>query len=371
VQILKQFVEELKGNTGPKLGPRVSSVSPRDRERLFFLMSMMFKSGHTTVDGLRAVAKAFIAEKQGDIAAALHTIAQRVAQGKPMSKAMEAEHVLFTDVHRAAVLAGEASDNMEQSFEILKVLEAKKIASSRAGLAELLTPMVMLVLSLISVFNTGVNTLPVMAKLREAQGKPLGSIPKGIMETTGFFAEHWYIVVALFLVLGVTMYSMYVSPGGRVMMHAWVLKVPIYGRFLAYKTYTNMLLYFPYMLSSGVKPKQMIPIMEALATNAILKRRVESFNHIITTGGSMSEAMHKAGFPEIAVTPVQVSENYAGDQSGVNNVMIEGMQHSHGILDEMLGDTHRRFVAVFSALLWSMGGTIMLMDMVSIVLSQA
>ncbi len=367
---LKQFVDELTGQ-GNRLGPRVTNVAPRDRERLFFLMSMMFKCGHTTAEGLRSVAKAFRAENKDEMSAALHAIAQRVSQGKSLSKSMESEPVLFTDIHRAAILAGEASDNMEQSFDILRTLEAKKIASSRAGLMELLTPFLMMILSTISIFNTGLNTLPVMAKLRESQGKPLGSIPKGIMETTGILADHWYFIAAFFAVIAVMLYSMYTSPGGRVTLHGWILKFPIYGKFLKYKTYTSMLLYFPYMLASGVKPKQMIPIMEALATNAVLKQRIERFNQVITTGGSMSEAMHKAGFPEIVVTPVHVSENFAGSGSGVNNVMIEGMQHAHGILEEMLNDTHRRFVAIFSALLWSIGGCLMLLDMVSIVLSQA
>ncbi|MDD9911611.1 MAG: type II secretion system F family protein [Alphaproteobacteria bacterium] len=368
--IWKQFVEELTGRKNP-LGPRVTDVNPRERERLFFLLAMMFKCGHTTSEGLRAVAKAFRSEGKEDVSAALQAIAHRVSQGKSMSKAMESEHILFTDLHRAAVMAGEVSDNMEQSFDTLRTLEGKKIASSRAGIAELLTPLLMMVLSLVSIFNTGLNTLPVMAKVREAQGKPLGAIPSGIMDTTGFIADSWYFLAAFFSVIGVTLYSMHNSANGRITLHRWVLNIPVYGKFITYGTYTDMLLYFPYMLASGVKPKQMIPIMEALATNTILKRRIESFNQVITAGGSMSEAMTKAGFPEIAVTPVQVSENYSGNSdSGVNSVMIEGMQHAHGILEEMLADTHRKFVATFSSLLWCIGGAFMLLDMVSIVLSQ-
>jgi general secretion pathway protein F len=333
-------------------------------------MGMMMKSGQTTSEALRAVAKAFRAEKKEDISAAMHAIAQKVSQGKSLSKAMETETVMFNDLHRAAILAGEAANNMQKSFEVLKVLEEKKIASSRSGLAELLTPALMLILSCISIFNTGLNTLPVMARLREAQGKPLGTIPEGIMLTTGFFADYWYVFATLFVMLVITLYSSYSTANGRAMLHRYELEIPIYGKFIAYKTYTNMLLYFPYMLASGVKPKQMIPIMEAISTNTILRRRIDKFNKVITTGGSMSEAMAQSGFPEIVVTPVSVSENYAGSETGVNDVMIEGMIHAHGILERMLDDTYGRFVAVTSAILWAMGGCVMLLDMMSIVLSQ-
>ncbi|MFZ2619343.1 MAG: type II secretion system F family protein [Alphaproteobacteria bacterium] len=373
MQTLKPFTDALSGNAANKaqLGPRVHSLSARDRERLFFLMAMMFKCGHTTVEGLRAVARAFRNEKKEDVSAALHAIAQRVAQGKPLSKAMETEHIMFSDLHRAAILAGEAANNMEQSFDVLRTLETKRIANAKAGFSELLTPFIMMLLSLASVFNTGLNTLPVMAKLREAQGKPLGSIPAGIMDVTTAIAGQWYILLAVVIVTFVVLYSIYTSKGGKYLMHAWLLRIPVYGRFLSYRTYTNMLLYFPYMLKAGVRPKQMIPIMEALSTNLAIKRRIESFNHVITTGGTMSEAMGKAGFPEIAVTPVEVSENYAGNQTdGVNNVMIEGMQHAYHILEQLLDDTHRTFVSTFSAALWLVGGTLMLLDMVSIVLSQ-
>lgn len=369
--ILKSFIDELMGRDANPLGPRAKEMSGNDRERFFFLMAMMLKTGQTTSDSVRAVAKAFHSERKNDISAALHGIAHKVSQGKPLSKAMESEYIMFTDIHRAAILAGEASNNMQKSFEVLRVLEAKRIASSRSGIAELLTPFVMMFLSIVSIFNTGLNTLPVMAKLREAQGKPLGTIPAGIMETTQFFAGYWFIFVAILIIGLVVAFSMHSSVQGKMIMHTYILKMPIYGTYVSFKTYASMLLYFPYMLASGVKPKQMIPIMEALSSNTALKRRIEQFNYVITTGGAMSEAMKRAGFPEIVVTPVSVSENYAGSDSGVNDVMIEGMNHAHGILERMLDDTHKRFVTVFSGLLWAVGGTVMLLDMMSIVLSQA
>ena len=114
----------------------------------------------------------------------------------------------------------------------------------------------------------------------------------------------------------------------------------------------------------------MLPIMEALAGNTILRRRVDMFNQVITTGGQMSDAMHKAGFPSIAVTPVQVSEHYSGNSSGVNDVMIEGMNHAYSIIERELDDAHTRFIAIFSTIMWLLGGGVMLLEMMSIVLSQ-
>lgn len=353
------------------LGPKVKEISGRDRERIFFLMAMMLKTGQTTSDSLRAVAKAFKSEGEENISNALNSLAGRVAQGKMLSKAMEAEYVMFTDIHRAAIMAGEASNNMQKSFDVLRVLEDKKIQSSRSGFAEIITPLIMMVLSMISIFNTGLNTLPIMAKLREAQGKPLGAIPQGIMSTTEVLADLWFFFAAAIIIILIVFFSMKNTPQGKLTIHKYILSIPIYGRFIAYRTYTNMLLYFPYMIASGVKPKQMIPIMEALATNVILKKRIDSFNHVITTGGQMSDAMRRAGFPEIAVTPVSVSENYVSRDGNVNDVMIEGMEHAYGILERMLDDTHKKFITVFSSLLWALGAMIMLLDMMSIVLSQA
>ncbi len=358
-------------NNENTLGPRVKQVNMRERERLFFLLGMMFRCGHTTAEGLRTVSRAFKSEGNKQLAAALHAMSQRVAQGKSLSKAMENEPVLFHDTHRAAVLAGEAANNMEGTFSVLRELETKKIEKSRHGMVELLTPLLLLILSLVSVFNTGVNTLPQMAKVAEAQGKTLPIIPQIVMDVTGAIGQQWYLLVALILVGLAVLYSVRHSRGGQYIMHSWLLRIPVYGTYLAYQVYTNILLYFPHLLASGVRPKQMIPIMETMVTNLVLKRRIEKFNHVITTGGHLSQAMEKAGFPEIAVTPVRVSENFAGESDGVNNLMIEGMQHAYGILENMLEDTHRRFITGASAILWFAGGMILLVDMVSIVLSQA
>ncbi|PIZ31726.1 MAG: hypothetical protein COY40_01290 [Alphaproteobacteria bacterium CG_4_10_14_0_8_um_filter_53_9] len=283
---------------------------------------------------------------------------------------MMAEKGLFSDIHRAAILAGEASNNMQKSFEVLRVLEEKAISSSRAGMAELLTPFLMLILSVVSIFNTGLRTLPVMANLQVQQGKPVGMIPKGIINTTAFFSDYWMVFVAFVLAGAIIIWSFTSNPQGRTAFHGLQLKIPVYGRYLTYYTYTQMLLYFPYLIASGVKPKQLIPIMEALATNMVIKKRIDIFNHTITTGGSLSEAMTRAGFPDLVVTPVAVAENYAPTEGNTNDVLIEGMQHAHGILERMLNDTHKRFISVASTILWIMGGAVMMMDMLSIVMTQ-
>jgi general secretion pathway protein F len=250
------------------------------------------------------------------------------------------------------------------------VLEDKQINSKRAGMAEMLTPFLMMCLSIASIFNTGLNTLPVMQQVAEAQGKPMGMLPNGIMAFTGFAAQHWYLFAGIFALFVVVMWSLNSNPAGRSTLHALQLRVPIYGRYLLFYTYTQMLLYFPYLIASGVKPKQLIPIMEGLATNSVIKRRIEQFNHTITTGGTLAQAMSKSGFPEIIVTPVSVAENYAPTSGHVNDVLIEGMQHAHTILERMLRDTQTRFVAIFSAILWVLGGAVMMCDMLSIVLAQ-
>lgn len=363
-------VRPVAGRSGsPFLGG--GKIDPRDRERFFFFMAMMMKTGQTTPDALRAVAKAFRAEKNEAVAGSISAMAQKVAQGKPLSQAMATEKSMFNDMHRAAILAGEASNNMQKSFEILRILEDKKINSSRSSWAELLTPLLMLVLSCVSIFNTGLNTLPVMAKVREAQGKPMGMIPAGIMDVTGFCANYWYLFVAVVVCAVVFMWSLNSNPAGRTTLHTLQLKIPIYGKFLIYQTYNQMLLYFPYLIASGVRPKQLIPIMEGLATNLVLKKRIDQFNHVITTGGTLAEAMTRAGFPELIVTPVSVAENYAPTTGSVNDVLIEGMQHAYTILERMLTETNARFVSVFSSILWVAGGVVMMLDMLSIVLSQS
>jgi type IV pilus assembly protein PilC len=352
------------------IGPRTREISARDRERLFFLMAMMLQCGQTTEASLRAVAKAFRSEGKEEVSAGLHAIAQKVAQGRPLNKAMELEYVMFDSIHRAAILAGEAANNMQKAFEILQYLEDRKISAARGGMAELLTPTVLWILSIVSLFNTGINTLPVMAEMKKAQGQPLSAIPAGIMTFTTTCKENWHFILAFFIILAIVIYSTLRTTQGRFWMDFYTLRIPILGKFITYKTYASMLLYFPHLISSGVKPKQMIPIMEALSTNSVLKRKIDVFNQVITTGGQMSEAMEKSGFPSIVVTPVTVSENYAGNEDGINDVMINGMNHAYDIINRELIDTHKRFIAIFSAIIWSFGGLTMLTEMMGIILSQ-
>lgn len=367
---LKEFWETGSWD-GAVTGPQAREVSMRDRERFFFLMGMMFKSGQTSVSALKTVAKAFGAEGNKQISAALAAMAQKVSQGRSLSKAMEAEPVLFLTVHRAAILAGEASNRMQQAFEILRVLEDKKIEASKGGMAELLTPALLAIMSLVSLFNTGLNTLPVMAEVREQQGKALGWLPQFTLDFTSFMAAYWYIFLSIVVVTVIALYSFRQTANGQYQYDNFLLNIPVLGLYISYKTYSQMLLYFPHLIESGVKPKQMTPIMEALATNVALKRKIETFNQTINTGGKMSQAMDKAGFPAIAVTPVAVSENYAGRDDNVNDVMMEGMHHSYTIMERVLDETQKKFIGIASSGIWIFGGGVMMVEMMSIVLTQS
>lgn len=352
------------------LGPKVRDLSLRDRERLFFLMAQMLRAGQTAEASLRAVGKAFKSEKKENISLGLTSIAQKVSQGRPLSKAMEGEPVMFDEVHRAAIMAGEAANSMYESFKVLQELEARKMELRSSGLAEIITPTAMWLLSIASIFNTGLNTLPALSAMKKAQNKPIGTIPETVMNFTNFMADNWYIFVAIIIVSIITTYSAVRTPQGKFWLDYYILRIPGLGRYMSYKVYTNMLLYFPSLIESGVKPKQMIPIMEALATNIILKRRIDFFNQVLTSGGKMSEAMEKAGFPPISVTPIRVSEYYAGANTDVNDVMVEGMRHSYTILDRDLTDAQRTFVTTISTIMWILGGGTMLLEMLSIVFAQ-
>lgn len=352
------------------LGPKVREISMRERERMFFLMEQMLRSGQTVESSLRVVAKAFKQEKKEDISLGLTSIAQKVSQGRPLARALESEYVMFTDIHRAAIMAGEAANNMHKAFEILRDLESKKMMRSRASLAELLTPAALLGLSLVSLINTGLNTLPALAQASKAQGKTMGTMAQTIMDISRFCADNWYLFLAFIVVSIVIFFSFSRTPQGRYWLDYYILKVPIYGQYVTYTVYANMLLYFPHLIASGVKPKQMIPIMEALATNLVVRRKIDLFNQTITTGGQMSDAMERAGFPPIAVTPIRVSEHYAGSRTGTNDAMIDGMNHSRVIMERDLMDTANRFVTVSSTLLWILGGAVMLLDMLSIITTQ-
>lgn len=357
--------------SGSLFGPKVRECSMKDRERVFFLLGMMFKAGAPTQKALRDVGTAFQIENKKDIAQALHGMAMRVSQGVPLSMAMQAEPVLFHSVHRAAVMAGEASNRMYESFRTMQQLEKKRMEQSSQGLTELLTPAGLLGMSFASIMNTGLNTLPVVAESLQAQGKAVPMLTRTVITITGWIGDNWVIIVALLVTLVVMLFSMSRTSDGRYWIDYYLLKIPIYGKFLAFKVYSNMLMYFPPMVESGVKPKQMIPIMEAMATNKVLKARIDIFNRVLTTGGQMSEAMDKAGFPEIVVTPMRISEHYTSADDGVNDVMIEGMHHSYNIIERYMNDIHKRFIGIASVILWIGGGALMLTEMLSIMFGQS
>ena len=77
-----------------------------------------------------------------------------------------------------------------------------------------------------------------------------------------------------------------------------------------------------------------------------------------------------------------ISSNYEGvngsgslarekAKNAVNDVMIDGMNHSYSILERDLSETYKSFIIIASTIIWLLGGVVMLIDMLSIVLSQS
>src|SRR5690606_8629292 len=135
-------------------------------------------------------------------------------------------------------------NNMHQAFAVLQKLEDKKMQSMRAGIAELLTPAAMLLLSCASIMNTGINTLPTLVKMRAAEGKEPSMAAEMIMHVTNTVADNWHILMAIVIIAAISIYSTVKTTQGRFWLDHYTLRIPLLGNYIAYKVYTSMLLYF-------------------------------------------------------------------------------------------------------------------------------
>jgi len=278
-------------------------------ERILFAkhLSMMLKSGMTTVESLKLVRRQIKSRRFGTL---LDSAITDVENGQFLAEAFAPLEHVFGELFINIVKLGETSGTLSENLEYLAG-EMKKSRGLRAKVrSAVIYPIVILVATLgltgILVFFVLPKILPVFASLRI--DLPLST---RILVGTAVFLNNYYLwLIGGFIAAALVLPLLLRLPKIRYAYHRLILLTPLVGRVSTNYNIANLTRTLGLLLKSGVKIVEAVTTAADIMPNLIYRRALREAAEEVKKGGSLYRyfEQHPHVFPTTVSRMIEVGE---------------------------------------------------------------
>lgn len=252
--------------------------------------------------------------------ALLVDVEQKIKTGVPLSEAFEAQGT-FPKIYTASILAGEKSGALDDVLSRYVEYSKRNVAVARKLRGAIAYPLFLLAAASFMVAFLTLYIVPRMSDLFKGlstnQGLPTVTVV--VLAFSNFIAGNIWWLLPLVLVLVFGFYIWLKSPGGKLLFHKFLLKLPIGGNLIKQMTTAQLARSLSTLLAGGITLPDSWDISSESITNLELRRRSLSVLPMIREGRSFTEALQKADWlPELALDMIGI-----GEKSGSLREMLD------------------------------------------------
>lgn len=250
----------------------------------------------------------------------LADVEDKIKSGVPLSEAFEAQGI-FPRIYSASILAGEKSgaldDVLSRYVEYLKrsVAVARKLRGALAYPAFLLAA---------AIFMVGFLTLYIVPRMSDlfkglSTKNGLPTVTVIVLSISSFVTTNVWWLLPLILVSIFSLVVWLRTPGGRLTLDKFLLRVPIIGTLIKQMTMAQLARSLSTLLSGGITLPDSWDIASQAITNFELRRRSQSVLPLIREGRLFTDSLENAKWmPELALDMIGI-----GEKSGSLREMLD------------------------------------------------
>jgi type IV pilus assembly protein PilC len=238
-------------------------------------------------------------------------VEDKIKSGIPLSEAFEAQGI-FPKIYTASLLSGEKSGALDNVLERYVSYLKRSVGVSRKLRGALAYPAFLLVAATFMVAFLTLYIVPRMSDLFKGinanQGLPTVTIVV-LAISTGVASNIWWLL-PMVLVLGFAIVIYFRTPGGKLLLHKFLLKLPIVGALIRQMTTAQLARSLSTLLSGGITVPDSWDIASQAINNLELRRRSQAVLPLIREGRGFTEALGKANWlPELALDMIGIGES--------------------------------------------------------------
>ncbi|HXI52808.1 MAG TPA: type II secretion system F family protein [Candidatus Saccharimonadales bacterium] len=246
------------------------------------------------------------------------TLKQEVMEGRSLSDAMAKQPVVFSDLYRNMVQAG------EQSGALVEVL--KRLASHFERFAEvqskfmsaLIYPIIVACVGVVIIIFFMTFMLPKFMSIFTGLNVPLPLATKVLMNFSQFFAKptHWIVMGLVGSVAVVVWVRFRATPEGKRKIDSWKMNAPIVGKVVQLNLFGQFARTLSTLLVNGVPVLLALKITEEIVPNTIVKEAIARTREQVTDGKTIAQPLGQSKlFPQLMIDLLKIGEE-TGDVPG-------------------------------------------------------
>lgn len=244
----------------------------------------------------------------------------KIKSGVPLSDAFEAQGT-FPKIYTASILAGEKSGALDDVLARYVDYLKRSVAVSRKLRSALAYPMFLMIAASFMVAFLTLYIVPRMSDLFKglSTSKGLPTITVIVLSiSTGLATNIWWVLpLSLILIFAIVVWLR--TPGGKLLLHNFLLRLPIVGALIKQMATSQLARSLSTLLSGGITVPDAWDIASQSITNYELRRRSQAVLSLIREGRSFTEALERANWiPELALDMIGI-----GEKSGSLREMLD------------------------------------------------
>lgn len=230
--------------------------------------------------------------------------------GKTLYESMHRFPKVFKKLDLSLIRMGEESGQLPKCLQDLAAfLEWKEETRSAIKRATIYPSFILLVI--LAVVGVWIGyVLPQMAAVLTDMGISLPTVTKTVLTVSLFVQTNWLYIIGIGLISCLLLYLFQKTRRGGILVHKYILRLPIIGKVSANIAYARLSHYFSTMYEAGVTVKGIFEILlDSVLGNRYLEYQLEIAFDYIQRGQSIADSFESAGgFPPLLLGAIKNGE---------------------------------------------------------------
>ena len=250
----------------------------------------------------------------------LADVEEKIRSGVPLSEAFEAQG-LFPKIYTASILAGEKSGALDDVLSRFVTYLKRSVGVSRKLRGALAYPAFLLLASTMMVGFLTLYIVPRMSDLFKSlsANRTLPTVTLVVLWFSNGIVNNIVWLLPVLIIVGLALFVWLRSPGGKLLLHKLLLKLPIGGKLIRNMATAQLSRSLSTLLSGGITVPESWEISSQSINNLELRRRSQGVSAMIREGRGFTEALEKANWvPELGLDMIGI-----GERSGSLREMLD------------------------------------------------
>jgi general secretion pathway protein F len=293
-----------------------SRISAGDLALLTRQLATLVQSNLPLDEALQAAAQQ---SRSGRIKGMLLQVRSRVAEGHTLAYAMAEFPLVFNEMYRAMVNAGEHAGFLGLVLQQLAdYTEQRQYTGQKLKMA-MIYPFILVGVAVAVVVALMVFVVPELIGIFAHTRRELPLLTRGLIASSDFFRDYALWMLVGLVVLAVVVRRLLHNPRRKKRWHALLLRTPGLSRLLIALDTARFASTLSILMASGVPLLESLRIAGQVLTNLVLRQDSEMVAERVQEGSSLHRALQHSGrFP-----PMMVHMVASGEASGELETMLE------------------------------------------------